>query len=208
MKSVSNWIQANISPAQWFSSVTMIFHPLPSKKSMLFTLKLLWFSLRKKNAFFFLKKTRIIYVIKIFFRGLQFDSLWIVPFAGPVSGCWYVLSAPAALCRYGWIQQCAGAQCWVSGHKSSWCHDWCLTDTPKWVIYALTARETSTARWQISPRHGLWCSVLIKVMVLNTPLGHSAAGNIAEHIFAAAKSIPVEIQMMMVLSHPTAASYT
>lgn len=32
-----------------------------------------------------------------------------------------------------------------------------------------------------------------KVMVLNTPLGHPAAGSITEHMFAAEKSIPVEI---------------
>lgn len=31
---------------------------------------------------------------------------------------------------------------------------------------------------------------------------------LAEHIFAAPKSFPVEIQMIMVLSHPNAASYT
>lgn len=82
-----------------------------------------------------------------------------VLFAEAVSGHRCVLSAPAALCRHGWIQQCAGAQCWVSGHKSCWCHDWCLTETPKWVRCVLTAHETSAARWQVSPGQGLWCSV-------------------------------------------------
>lgn len=46
-------------------------------------------------------------------------------------------------------------------------------------------------------------------MALNTSLEHPTEGNVLQNIFLLyQKSVPMEIQMIMVLSHPDAANYT
>lgn len=73
-----------------------------------------------------------------------------------------------------------------------------------WKVY-----ETSTARWRVSPMWNWGCLVPRKTMALNTSLGHPTEGNILQNIFLLyQKSVPMEIQMIMVLSHPNAANYT